>query len=84
MNDLRSLDDRLLADVNDLARHTGGLHRVVLGYATFGVVLFAGLLLTGLLVRRAGTDRALAAAGWAALATLLAVGLNQPLYGAFS
>jgi membrane-associated phospholipid phosphatase len=84
MNDLRSLDDRLLTDVNDLARHTGWLHGVVLGYATFGVILVAGLLLAGLLVRRAGTDRALAAAGWAALATLLAVGLNQPLVGAFS
>ena len=30
MNDLRSLDDRLLTDVNDPARHTGSLHGVVL------------------------------------------------------
>ena len=84
MKTLRSLDDRLLTDVNDLARHTGWLHGVVLGYATYGVVLFAGLLLAGLLLRRAGTDRALGAAGWAAVATLLAVTLNQPLVSAFA
>jgi membrane-associated phospholipid phosphatase len=81
---LRNLDDRLLMDVNDLARHTRWLQGAVLGYATYGVVLVAGLLLAGLLLRRAGTDRALAAAGWAALATLLAVGLNQPLVSAFA
>ena len=72
------------ADVNDLARHTGWLHGAVLGYATYGLVLFAALLLAGVLVRRAGTDRALAAAGWAALAMLIAVGLNQPLVAAFA
>ena len=80
---LRRLDDRLLADVNDLARHTGWLHGPVLGYATYGLVLFAGLLLAALLVRRTGSDRGLAAAGWAAIATLLAVGLNQPLVAGF-
>jgi membrane-associated phospholipid phosphatase len=84
MDTLHRLDDRLLNDVNDLARHTGWLHGAALGYATYGVVLFAALLLTGLWLRRAGTDRALAAAGWAPVATLLAVGLNQPLVSAFA
>jgi hypothetical protein len=42
---LRRLDDRLLTDVNDLARHTGWLHDAILGYATYGLVLFAGLML---------------------------------------
>lgn len=84
MNSLRRLDDRILGDVNDLARHTGWLHGPILGYATYGLVLFAGLMLTALLIRRTGSDRGLAAAGWSALATLIAVGLNQPLVAAFS
>jgi membrane-associated phospholipid phosphatase len=84
MTSLRSLDDRLLTDVNGVARHTPWLHSVVLGFATYGVVLFAVLLLAGVLRRRTGTDRNLAAAGWACLATPIAVGLNQPLVAAFS
>ena len=84
MDTLHRLDDLLFTDVNDLARHTGWLHGAVLGYATYGVVLFAALLLTGLWLRRNGTDRALAAAGWAPVAVLLAVALNQPLVGAFA
>jgi membrane-associated phospholipid phosphatase len=84
MDTLHRLDDRLLTDVNDLARHTGWLHGAVLAYATYGVVLFAALLLAGVLLRRAAADRALAAAGWAPLAVLLAVGLNQPLVSAFA
>src|SRR4051794_3897239 len=84
MDTLHRLDDRLLTDVNDLARHTGWLHGAVLAYAGYGVVLFAALLLAGVLLRRAAADRALAAAGWAPLAVLLAVGLNQPLVSAFA
>jgi membrane-associated phospholipid phosphatase len=84
MDTLHRLDDRLLTDVNDLARHTGRLHGAVLAYAGYGVVLFAALLLAGVLLRRAAADRALAAAGWAPLAVLLAVGLNQPLVSAFA
>jgi membrane-associated phospholipid phosphatase len=84
MTTLHRLDDRLLTDVNDLARHTGWLHGAVLGFATYGLVAFAALLLAGLWLRRAGTDRALAAAGWAPLAVLLAVGLNQPLVSSFA
>jgi membrane-associated phospholipid phosphatase len=83
MNSLRGLDDRLLGDVNDLARHTGWLHSAILGYATYGLSLFAALMLAALLLRRTGSDRGLAAAGWSALATLIAVGLNQPLVAAF-
>lgn len=84
MDTLRRLDDRLLSDMNDVARHTPWLHGVVTGYAKYGVVLFAVLLLGGLVVHRTATDRALAAAGWAVLATLVAVGLNQPLVSAVS
>ena len=84
MDTLHRLDDRLFTDVNDLARHTGWLHGAVRGYAGYGVVLFAVLLFAGLWLRRAAADRALAAAGWAPLAVLLAVGLNQSLVGAFA
>lgn len=83
MNSLRRLDDRLLGDVNDLARHTAWLHGALRGYATYGLVLFAALMVAALVMRRTGADRALAAAGWSALATLIAVGLNQPLVAAF-
>jgi membrane-associated phospholipid phosphatase len=79
MNSLRQLDDRILTDVNVFARHTGWLHGAVLGHATYGLVLFAALLLVGLWLIRTGSNRALAAAGWAPLAVLLAVALNQPL-----
>jgi membrane-associated phospholipid phosphatase len=81
---LHRLDDRLLVDVNEVARHTGGLHGLVLGYATYGVALFIALLLAGLLLRRTGSNRALAAAGWACLAVPLAVGVNQPLVTVFA
>ena len=84
MDTLRRLDDRLLDDVNAVARHTGWLHSVVLGYATYGLALFAVLLLAGVLLRRRASTPALAAAGWAVLATLLAVGLNQPLVSGFA
>jgi undecaprenyl-diphosphatase len=39
METLRHLDDRLLTDVNDVARPTGRLHSVILGYATHGIVV---------------------------------------------
>src|SRR3954464_4544289 len=84
MDTLHGLDDRLLTDVNDLARHTGWLHGAVLGYATYGLVLFACLMLAALLLARTGGDRGLAGAGWSALATLIAVGLNQPLVALFA
>ena len=79
MNPLRTLDDRLMLAVNAFARHTGWLHAPFLAYASYGVVLFALLLLAGVLVARHRSDRDLAAAGWACLATLLAVALNQPV-----
>jgi membrane-associated phospholipid phosphatase len=79
MTSLQSLDAQLLTDINGLARSTPWLHGVVLGYATYGVVLFAVLLLVGVLHSRADESRSLATAGWACLATLIAVGINQPV-----
>ena len=84
MHTLRHVDDRLLLAVNAFARATGWLHPLVVGYAKYGVVLFAALLLTGLLTARGGSSRELAGAGWACLATPLAVALNQPIGHLFS
>jgi membrane-associated phospholipid phosphatase len=83
MESLRRLDDRLLLDINDFARSTGWLHGILNAYAKYGVLLFAGLLIAGLVIARGASARRLAAAGWANLATLLAVALNQPLGHAF-
>lgn len=79
MNPLRRLDDRILFAVNDWARQTPGLHPLLLGYAKFGVVLFAVLLLAALYAVRRRPSPVLAAAGWAPAAMLLALALNQPL-----
>ena len=84
VNPLRTLDDRLMQAVNAFARQTGWLHAPVLAYATYGVVLFALLLLAGVLVARHRSDRTLAAAGWACMAPLLAVAVNQPVGHLFS
>lgn len=79
MGGLRHADDWLLLAVNELARHTPWLHAVVLAYASYGVVLFGLLLALGLLYARHRSSVVLAAAGWAGVATVLAVALNQPL-----
>ena len=77
MNPLTSLDDRVLLAVNELAVRTPGWHSAVLGYATYGVALFAALLLAALVAARHRSSRDLAATGWAALAPLLALAVNQ-------
>lgn len=68
--------------VNDLARRTPWAHSVVLAYASYGVVLFAALLLAGWWTARRSGPRAMAGALWAGAATLLAVALNQPVVAA--
>lgn len=66
--------------VNRLARDTPWLHPVAVTYAGGGaIVLLAALLLYGLWARRHGSDRDLARAGWAGIATVLAVAINQPI-----
>ncbi len=79
-----SLDSRLFLDVNDFQRATGWLHGVGLAYAKLlGPGLLAGVLLAGVLVGRRRGAPTLAAALWAGLSTLVAVGLNQPLVHTF-
>jgi len=79
MNRLRQLDDQLLFAITSFARRTPGLHAPFLAYAKYGLALFALLLLAGVLIARRDQARVLAAAGWACVATLLVVGLNQPV-----
>jgi undecaprenyl-diphosphatase len=84
MNPLRQLDDQLLFAINSFARHTTWLHAPFLAYAKYGLALFGLLLVAGVLSARRDQTRVLAAAGWACIATLLAVGLNQPVGHVFA
>jgi membrane-associated phospholipid phosphatase len=84
MDTLRRWDDQLLLAINSFARHSTWLHGPALAYANYGLVLFALLLAVGVLISRSGPDRVLAAAGWACLATLIALGLNQPFGALFA
>jgi undecaprenyl-diphosphatase len=74
-----AFDDGLFLDANEFARDTGWLHGAAKAYASYGVVLFAVLLLAGWWVSRPRGARATAAALWAGGGTLLAVLVNQPL-----
>ncbi|MFD2079654.1 undecaprenyl-diphosphatase/undecaprenyl-diphosphatase [Actinopolymorpha cephalotaxi] len=66
--------------VNAFSRATGWLHAPITAYAKFGVVLFALLLLWGWWTARGTSDLArVAAALWAPVGMLVAVGLNQPI-----
>jgi membrane-associated phospholipid phosphatase len=66
--------------VNAFARATRWLWPVVTAYSTYGVLLFAALLLAGWWhARRSPDRRVVVAAFWAPLGVLLAVAINQPI-----
>jgi len=69
----------VFGQLNEFARDTGWLHAPMLAYATYGVVLFASLLLAGWWIARDRGSRAMAAALWTGAAMLLAVAANQPI-----
>ena len=74
------MDDRLFEAVNRFAGATPWLHTVVGGYASYGVAVFAVLLLAGWwIVRRSGAPTRMAGVICAGAATLVAVALNQPI-----
>ena len=82
---MSNLNTQIFYEMNDLARDTPWLQPVVYGYATYGVVLFAILLLAGWwTARRAGDPVAMAAAVWAPLGVLAAVAINQPIADAIN
>jgi membrane-associated phospholipid phosphatase len=77
------MNETLFEQVNGLARATPRLHSAVLAYASYGIVLFALLLVAGWWsARRSGRPEAMAAVLCAVGATLLAVAINQPIVNA--
>jgi undecaprenyl-diphosphatase len=77
------MNETLFEQVNALARATPWLHSVIVAYAAYGVALFAVLLVAGWwTARRSGESERAAAAVCAGAATVLAVGINQPIVDA--
>jgi membrane-associated phospholipid phosphatase len=77
-------DRTLFRGVNAFARETGWLHGAMLAYASYGVVLFAALLVLGWWMARSTGDLVkVAAALWVPLGALAALALNQLLVNAF-
>jgi len=75
-----TIDHELFLHINDFARATGWLHPLIYGWANYGVVVFAALLLMGWWrARRRADPSVMAAALWAPVATALAVTINQPI-----
>jgi hypothetical protein len=73
-------DTQLLQVINDFAKATSWLHPLVVAYAHYGIVVFAALMLAGWWsARRQANPVRVAAAVWAPLGMLLALGVNQPL-----
>jgi len=74
--------------VNQFARATGWLHGVGMVYASYGLVVFAVLLLAGWWSARRPTGPAatgvMAAALWAPVGMLAALGVNQLLVALFA
>jgi len=74
------VDDRLFETVHRFAGATPWLHTAADGYASYGAAVFAVLILAGWWIARRSSDPArMGAAVCAGVATLLAVGLNQPI-----
>ena len=77
---MTTIDHELFLHINDFARATGWLHPLIYGWANYGVVVFAALLLMGWWrARRRADPSVMAAALWAPVATALAVTINQPI-----
>lgn len=74
------LNISLFLRVNDFTRATPWFHGPMTLFASYGLVVFAGLLVAGWwIARRDGDPIRMAAALWAPLGTLLAVAVNQPI-----
>jgi membrane-associated phospholipid phosphatase len=75
------VNEQVFEQVNRFARATPWLHTVLLGYADYGVALFAVLLVAGWwIARRQGS--AMSAALWTPVGMLLAVAVAQPIAAA--
>jgi len=77
------MNETLFDQINAFARATPWLHAVITFYAGYGVVVFALLLAAGWWsARRSRQPQRMAATVCAGAATLLAVGINQPIVDA--
>jgi undecaprenyl-diphosphatase len=80
LNNLQRLQDHWFTAVNQFAQSTPALHAPMRAFTVYGVALFAGLLaLAWWQARRVHDPRTMAAALWALVGALVALGLNQPL-----
>lgn len=69
--------------INRFAQRTPWLHSIMTFYAEDGLILFVALIALGwLLARRHNALDKVAAVAWTGLATLIAVGINQPIANA--
>lgn len=74
------LDTRIFHAINDFARDFPWLQPIVAGYANYGTVLFALLILAGWWTARSAADPGrMAAALWAPFGVLAALAINQPI-----
>jgi undecaprenyl-diphosphatase len=72
------MDAGLYRWINDVAGRTGWAHPIVVGFAKYGIVLFAGLLVVAYVDARRRDDlRGVAGAVWAAAAAIVALGVGQ-------
>lgn len=79
------MDTPLLYAINHFARVTTWAHPLVTAYASYGVILFALIVLGGWwIARRGGDPSRMAAALSAGIATVLAIVANQPLSSFFA
>lgn len=75
-----NLDTRIFHAINDFARSTPWLHPFVSGYANYGTVLFAAMMLAAWWSARSAADSGrMVAALWVPLGVLLALAINQPI-----
>lgn len=70
-------------DVNRFAAHTSWLHTPMRLYASYGIVVFAVLLVAGWwIARRSGDLTRVALSLWAPVGVLVALAINQPIANA--
>lgn len=75
-----TIDTNLFLTIDDVAGATPWLHGIVVAYAGYGIVVFAALMLAGWWAARGRARGAvMAAALWAPLGMLAALGVNQPI-----
>ncbi|MCU1600952.1 MAG: Undecaprenyl-diphosphatase [Frankiales bacterium] len=65
--------------INDFAKHTQWLHTPAKLFANYGVVVFALLLVLGLVLNRSVDLRAVSRSALAGVGVLVAVAINQPI-----